>query len=222
MIVGAGQKIAAAGRAAGNFVVDAGRHAIRMGRQAAQSISRVATAVWKTTAEVGQQLTRRLRGQAPNPAAARIGELRGQVKALKDVGVGTKASRRAFFNGEQAAFARYDSALGEIDGWVQRSGDQVSSIIFSMKSRGPDGLLLPIKHAPVKGGTGMQLLSHHRSVSQRLGRAFGTQKVELGGTAVVNDDVMSFLQRLKFEERSVYSQFFEEVVPYYGRDFTVR
>lgn len=156
---------------------------------------------------------------APNSGG--FSQLRGQVQALKDIGVTTKAQRRAFLNGDQVSFAR-NGPLGEIDGFLQRNGDGVSSIVFSAKGRDAAGNLLRIGDAPVSGGTGMRLFTNHRSLSQNLGRSVGANQVELGGIAVVNDDLLNLLQRLRFEERSVFSPHFGENIPFLGRDFGVK
>jgi hypothetical protein len=159
---------------------------------------------------------------APVSGPSRYAQLRSQVEALKDVGVSSRAGRRAFFEGEQAAFARANGQFGSIDGWVQRSGDKVSSIVFSMRGRDAAGNLLKIGDAPISGGTGLRLLGEHRSLNEGLARAFGARQLELGGTAVVNQELLGLLNRLKFEQRSVFSKFFGEDVPYWGRDFGVR
>jgi hypothetical protein len=135
------------------------------------------------------------------------------------MGVSSRAARRSFFEGEQVAFYRHNGPLGSIDGVLQLDSQSMKSIVFSMGARDASGQLIRMGSAPVKGGTGMQLLGQHRTLSENLARSLGLKNLELGGTAVVNDGVMSMLTRLKFTERSVFMKFLGENVPYFGRDF---
>ncbi len=135
-----------------------------------------------------------------------------QVRALRDFGV-DQAGRRAFQNGQEVVFSR-NTSLGTIDGFVRLSDDGLSSIVLSARGRNAVGELLPLRHPPVSGGTGLQLLGGHRTLSQNLGRTFGRNQVELGGAGVLNNDLLNTLKNLRFEERSFFSPTFGEDIPF--------
>ena len=143
-----------------------------------------------------------------------------QVRALRDFGI-DKAGRRAFLEGGEAVFSR-NTSLGTIDGFTRLTDDGLSSVVLSARGRNAAGELLPLRHPPVTGGTGSQLLGSHRTLSLDLGRRFGRSQVELGGAGVLNQDLLKTLNKLRFEERSFFSPTFGEDIPFFGRDFPIR
>ena len=82
--------------------------------------------------------------------------------------------------------------------------------------------MLRIGDAPVSGGTGLRLLSNHRALSENIAIAFGARRIELGGIAIVNDELLQMMNRLRFEKRLWHNSFFRETIAYRGRDFGIQ
>jgi hypothetical protein len=159
---------------------------------------------------------------APVNGPSRYAQLRSQVQALKEFGVDSRAHRRAFFNGEQAVFKRYDS-LGTVDGFVQLRDNKLTSLVFSMRSKNAAGELLDIGYVPKPREitTGRDLLFGHSRLSQMLGKQFGAQQVELGGMMIHNNKLLQTLTS-RFEQRQIYIGYYKEMLDYFGKDFPVR
>jgi len=106
-----------------------------------------------------------------------------QVRGLRDMGF-DKASRRAFFRGEQASFALPTEHGDPTIGFAQWQGDRLQIGIVDVKN--------------LSGG-GVRAFTEFGTRARSLARLFGASEVEVFGAAIYNTQIQEMLIRRGFQ-----------------------